>query len=294
MSEAAGTGATAATASPRDAAWRRLLRDSMGLFGLVIVTALALSALFANVIAPHDPNAIDIANRFALPSGNHLLGTDQLGRDVFSRTLYGGRIALIVALVSTGTAAATGIVIGLVAACGPRMVDNAIVLLLDTMRCYPTIIFALAVGPLFGAGLSTVIAIMVVTTFPFYGRIVRTQALAFKNADFVLAAQSSGASSARLIFLHMLPNIIGPVLILASMDIPIVIAAEAGLSFIGVGVKPPTPSWGIILDDGYRSVQHTSWLVIAAGIPLVLATLGFTFLGEALRNTFDPKLGRRF
>ena len=286
--------AAPAPASPRDAAWRRLLRDPMGVFGLVIVTALAASALFAHLIAPHEPNAIDIANRFALPSGDHLLGTDQLGRDVFSRTLYGGRIALLVALTSAGSAAAIGIVIGLVAAYGPRMVDNAIVLVLDTMRCYPTIIFALAVGPLFGAGLDTVIAIMVVTTFPYYGRIVRTQALALKSAEFILSARSSGASATRLVFLHMLPNIIGPVLILASMDIPIVIAAEAGLSFLGVGVKPPTPSWGIILDEGYRSVQHTSWLVIAAGIPLVLATLGFTFLGEALRDTFDPKLARRF
>ena len=139
----------------------------MGSLGLVIVAALAASALFANVIAPHDPSAIDIANRFARPSAHHLLGTDQLGRDVFSRTLYGGRIALIVALVSTGSAAAIGIVIGLIAAYGPRVVDNAIVVVLDTMRCYPTIIFALAVGPLFGAGLSTVIAIMVVTTSPF-------------------------------------------------------------------------------------------------------------------------------
>ena len=266
----------------------------MGSLGLAIVVSLAASAVFASIIAPYDPSAIDIANRFALPSTDHLLGTDQLGRDVFSRTLYGGRIALIVALVSTGSAAAIGIVVGLIAAYGPRVVDNAIVVVLDTMRCYPTIIFALAVGPLFGAGLGTVIAIMVVTTSPYYGRIVRTQTLALKNSEFVLSAQSSGASATRVIFLHILPNIIGPVLILGSMDIPIVIAAEAGLSFLGVGVKPPTPSWGIILDEGYRSVQHTSWLVVAAGIPLVLATLGFTFLGEALRDTFDPKLTKRF
>ena len=286
---------TTETAKPwRDSAWRRLLGQPMGLLGLGIVMALAASALFANVIAPYDPSAIDIPNRFAPPSPEHLLGTDQLGRDVFSRTLFGGRIALLVALVSTGSAAAIGLVIGLVAAYGPRVVDNAIVLVLDTMRCYPTIIFALAVGPLFGAGLGTVIAIIVVTTTPYYGRIVRTQTLALKNSEFILSAQSSGASTARVIFLHLLPNILGPVLILASMDIPIVIAAEASLSFLGVGVKPPTPSWGIILDEGYRSVQHTSWLVVAAGVPLVLATLGFTFLGEALRDAFDPKLGRRF
>ena len=199
----------------------------MGLLGLVIVTALAASALLANVIAPYDPNVIDIPNRFAPPSADHPLGTDQLGRDVFSRTLYGGRIALLVALVSTGSAAAIGLVIGLLAAYGPRVVDNTIVLVLDTMRCYPTIIFALAVGPLFGAGLGTVIAIIVVTTTPYYGRIVRTQALALKRSEFILSAESSGASRARVIFLHLLPNILGPVLILASMDIPIVIGGRS-------------------------------------------------------------------
>jgi len=283
------------TGTARDGTgWRRLFADPMGLFGLIIVAALTASALLAGVVSPYDPSAIDIANRFSPPSDIHLLGTDQLGRDVFSRALYGGRIALFVALTSTGSAATIGIFLGLLAGYGPRYLDNAIVLFLDTMRCYPTIIFALAVGPLFGAGLGTVIVIIAVTTFPYYGRIVRTQTLALKNAEFVLSVQSSGASAWRVIFLHMLPNIIGPVLILASMDIPIVIAAEAGLSFLGVGVKPPTPSWGIILDEGYRSVQHTPWLVIAGGIPLILATLGFTFLGEALRDTFDPKLRRRF
>ena len=293
MSEIAASGSTDRTAT-RGTAWQRLHGEPMGLLGLIIVVALTASAVLAGVIAPYDPSAIDIANRFEPPSNSHLFGTDQLGRDVFSRVLYGGRIALIVAITSTGSAATIGIILGLLAAYGPRFLDNAIVLILDTMRCYPTIVFALAVGPLFGAGLSTVILVIAATTFPYYGRIVRTQALALKNAEFVLSAQSSGATSRRVVFLHILPNIIGPVLILVSMDLPIVIAAEAGLSFLGVGVKPPTPSWGIILDEGYRSMQHTPWLVIAAGIPLVLATLGFTFLGEALRDTFDPKLQRRF
>jgi peptide/nickel transport system permease protein len=272
--------------------WRRLFSDPMGLIGLTLVVLLALSAIFAPWLAPFEPNAMDVMNKLLPPSGDHWLGTDQLGRDVFSRVLYGGRVALTVALTATGSALIVGASLGLAAGYGPRWLDNLFVLVFDTVRCFPTIIFALAVGPLFGGGLETVIVIIVITTIPYYGRIVRTQVLALKNSEFIIAERAMGASSLRIVFLHLLPNIIGPVLILASMDIPIVITAEAGLSFLGVGVKPPTPSWGLILDDGYSFIHHTSWLVIAGGIPLILATLGFTFLGEALRDAFDPKLRR--
>jgi peptide/nickel transport system permease protein len=278
--------------SARTGAWRRLLADPSGMFGLMVVVLLVFTALFAGVLAPYDPNAIDVAHKFQLPSAQHLLGTDQLGRDVFSRVLHGGRVALVVALTATFSGAAVGIFFGLVAGYGARGLDNLVVFLFDTMRCFPVIILALAVGPLFGGGMRTVIVIIAVTAIPYYGRIVRTQTLAVKNAEYVLSLRSTGASVGRIILLHILPNIIGPVLILASMDIPIVIAAEAGLSFLGVGVKPPTPSWGLMLDDGFRFVQQTPWLVIAGSIPLVLATLGLTFLGEALRDAFDPKLGQ--
>ncbi|MGB5869052.1 MAG: ABC transporter permease [Albidovulum sp.] len=268
----------------------RLMSDPMGAIGVILVTLLVLSALFAPVLAPYDPAAIDVPSKLQAPSAAHWLGTDQLGRDVLSRALFGGRIALSVALISTGLALAIGVLLGMVAGFGPKWLDNPIVLAFDTVRAYPVIILALAVGPIFGAGLNTVIGILVVTSVPYYGRIVRTSVISASKADYVEALQAMGMGRVRIVLRHILPNIIGPILILASMDIPGYIAAEAGLSFLGVGVKAPQSSWGLILDDGYKFIRQTYWLVIAGAVPLIAATLGFTFLGEALRDTFDPKL----
>ncbi|WP_299850363.1 ABC transporter permease [uncultured Roseovarius sp.] len=270
----------------------RLMSDPMGAIGVVLVTLLVLSAVFAGVLSPYDPAAIDVPSKLQAPSWAHWLGTDQLGRDVLSRALYGGQIALSVALISTALAVGFGVILGMIAGFGPKWLDNPIVLAFDTVRAYPVIILALAVGPIFGAGLNTVIGILVVTSVPYYGRIVRTSVIAASKADYVEALMAMGMSRTRILARHILPNIIGPILILASMDIPVFIAAEAGLSFLGVGVKPPQSSWGLILDDGYKFIRQTYWLVIAGSVPLITATLGFTFLGEALRDTFDPKLRR--
>ena len=268
----------------------RLMSDPMGAIGVVLVTLLILSAVFAGVLSPFDPAQINVPIKLRPPSWEHWLGTDQLGRDVLSRALYGGRIALSVALISTALSVGIGVILGMVAGFGPKWLDNLIVLAFDTVRAYPVIILALAVGPIFGAGLKTVIGILVVTSIPYYGRIVRTSVISASKADYVEALRAMGMSRVRIVARHILPNIIGPILILASMDIPVYIAAEAGLSFLGVGVKPPDSSWGLILDDGYKFIRQTYWLVIAGSVPLITATLGFTFLGEALRDTFDPKL----
>jgi peptide/nickel transport system permease protein len=270
--------------------FRRLMRDPMGAIGVVLVTLLILSAVFAGILSPFDPAAIDVPSKLQAPSTTHWLGTDQLGRDVLSRALFGGRVALSVALISTVLSVGLGVFFGMIAGFGPRWLDNVIVLAFDTVRAYPVIILALAVGPIFGAGLKTVIGILVITSVPYYGRIVRTSVISASKADYVEALMAMGMSRVRIVARHILPNVIGPILILASMDIPVYIAAEAGLSFLGVGVKPPDSSWGLILDDGYKFIRQTYWLVIAGSVPLIVATLGFTFLGEALRDTFDPKL----
>ncbi|MGB3178122.1 MAG: ABC transporter permease [Albidovulum sp.] len=281
---------TTAPRSAMRAGFLRLMSDPMGAIGVVLVTLLILSAVFAGVLSPFDPAQINVPIKLQPPSWTHPLGTDQLGRDVLSRALYGGRIALSVALISTALSVGIGVVLGMVAGFGPQWLDNPIVLAFDTVRAYPVIILALAVGPIFGAGLNTVIGILVVTSVPYYGRIVRTAVISASKADYVEALQAMGMSRVRIVARHILPNIIGPILILASMDIPVFISAEAGLSFLGVGVKPPQSSWGLILDDGYKFIRQTYWLVIAGAVPLIIATLGFTFLGEALRDTFDPKL----
>ncbi|MFA9419845.1 MAG: ABC transporter permease [Gammaproteobacteria bacterium] len=269
---------------------KRIAADPLGLLGLVLVTLMVVSALFAALIAPYDPIALNIMDRLQGPSWSHLLGTDQLGRDLFSRVLFGGQVALKVALVSIGLALSIGVVLGMIAGFGPAWLDNIIMLFFDTIRSFPTVMFALATVALVGPSLSTVIVVIVVTSIPTYGRVVRTQTLIIKSNEFVKAEIVMGASTIRILAVHILPNVVGPLLILASMDIPTVIALEAGLSFLGMGVKPPTPSWGSILNDGYTLIRNTPWPIIAGSIPLVLVTLGFTFLGESLRDQLDPKL----
>jgi peptide/nickel transport system permease protein len=251
---------------------------------------MVLSAVLASWVIPYDPTALDILHRLEPPSTTHFMGTDQLGRDVFSRVIMGGRIALKVALVSISLALSCGLVLGLIAGYGPPWVDRLMILFFDTIRSFPTIIFALAVVTLVGPSMETVILVVIITTIPVYGRIVRAQAQSMKNNEFILAERSMGAGMPRILAVHMLPNIIGPLLIIASMDIPAVVTIEAGLSFLGVGVRPPTPSWGSILNDGYSFIRNTPWLIVSGGIPLILTTLGFTFLGESLRDIFDPKL----
>jgi len=269
---------------------KRIASDPLGLMGLCLVTLMVVSALFATLIAPYDPIALNIMDRLQGPSWNHLLGTDQLGRDLFSRVLFGGQVALKVALVSIGAAITIGIFLGMIAGFGPRWLDNGIMMFFDTIRSFPTVMFALATVALVGPSLVTVIFVIIITSIPTYGRVVRTQTLIIKSNEFVKAEMVMGASTPRILCIHILPNVVGPLLILASMDIPTVIALEAGLSFLGMGVKPPTPSWGSILNDGYTLIRNTPWPIIAGSIPLILVTLGFTFLGESLRDQLDPKL----
>ncbi len=269
---------------------RQLSRDQLGMLGLILVLLIVLGAIFADWIVPYDPLKIYAGPRLAPPSWEHWFGTDQLGRDVLSRVIAGGRVALQVAIATLAAALSVGLLLGLIAGYGPRWLDNALLLLFDAVRSFPIIIFALAVVTLIGPSLYTVILVVAITSIPNYARIVRTQTQAMRTNEFILAERAMGAGPARILAIHILPNVIGPLLILASMDVPLVISVEAGLSFLGMGVKPPTPSWGTILNDGYSYIRNSPWPVIAGGIPIILVTLGFTFLGEALRDIFDPKL----
>ena len=269
---------------------RRVIHEPLGALGLFLVVFVLISAIGADWWSTHEPNQINVRAAFASPSLEHFLGTDQLGRDIFSRVLIGGRIALKVSLISIGVALLIGLTLGLIAGFGPRWLDNILMLFFDSVRSFPTVMFALAVVTLFGPSLVTIMVIVIVTQIPIYGRMVRSQTLALKNSEFILTERAMGAGFFRIIIVHMLPNVIGPLLILASMDIPFVITIEAGLSFLGMGVRPPTPSWGTILNDGYSYIYNSPWPVIAGGVPVILTTLGFTFLGESLRDVFDPKL----
>jgi len=271
----------------------RLLREPLGVLGITLVLMMLFGALFADVLTWHEPNRLSPRDRFQGPSFNHLLGTDQLGRDLFSRVLHGARIALSIALLATFASLVIGVALGLLAGYGPRWLDNLLILLFDSIKSFPTVMLALAFVTLFGPSLTAVVIVVIMVSVPGYARIVRTQTLSLKSADFVAAAQSMGATSTRVLAKHIMPNTIGPLLILASMDIPVVIAIEAGMSFLGLGVRPPTPSWGAILNDGFTAIRDTPWIAVAGGLPIVLTTLGFTFLGETLRDIFDPRLQQR-
>lgn len=270
----------------------RLCKDPMGLIGFTLVTCFVIIAIFADFIAPFDPNKIDILNKLQGPSANHFFGTDQLGRDTLSRLIHGTQIALLVSGISIGLAVLIGSILGAIAGYGPNWLDFSIMLLFDMVRSYPVIMFALAVVVLFGPSLTTVMAIIVATSFPTYGRLMRTQTQSLRQSEYILSAQALGVSMHKILLRHILPNAIGPILIVASMDVPFVIALEAGLSFLGLGVRPPTPSWGSILNDGYTYIRNSKWLLLSAGAPLILVTIGFTFLGEQLRDIFDPKINR--
>ena len=190
-------------------------------------------------------------------------------------------------------AAIGGLILGMIAGFGPRWLDAVLVLLFDSMSSLPMIMFALAVITIVGPGTGTLILVVVLVSIPAYARLIRAQTLALSGADFIVAERAMGASSARILFRHLLPNVVGPLLILLSMDVPVVIMLEAGLSYLNLGVRPPTPSWGNILYDGYTSIRAAPHMVVIAGLPLVLSTLGFTFLGEGLRDALDPRLRRR-
>ncbi|MGX5844909.1 ABC transporter permease [Mesorhizobium sp. ArgA1] len=272
--------------------WGQFRKNRLGMFGATLVLMVVASAIFGPLIITHDPIRIMVGPRLAGPSPDFLLGTDQLGRDTFSRIILGGRIPLLVAFTSLASSLLVGLILGLTAGFGPRWLDNLLLLIFDTIRSFPGTIFALALIALLGPSVSSVILVIAISSMPIYARVVRTQTQALRNSDYIDAERSMGAGTTRILAVHMLPNVIGPLLILVSMDVPAVIAVEAGLSFLGMGVRPPTPDWGAILNDGYAYIDQTGWLVFAGGIPIIIATLGFTFLGEALRDIFDPKLRR--
>ena len=295
MSDTTPKPATASQAAlPEPTALARTLRvlsgNRTGVIGFVLVALIIGAAVLAPWIAPYDPVAIMVGPRMAPPSAEHWLGTDNIGRDIFSRVIAGGRIAMLVAMASLASALTVGLALGLIAGLGPRWLDNVLLLLFDALRSFPVIVFGLAVVTIIGPSLFTVVLVVAITSVPIYARIVRTQTMALKNAEFILAERAMGVGMPRLLAIHVLPNVLGPLLILASMDVPLVIATEAGLSFLGMGVRPPTPSWGVILNDGYNFIRNSPWPVIGGSIPIILVTLGFTFMGEALRDIFDPKL----
>jgi peptide/nickel transport system permease protein len=271
---------------------RRVSGSVTGLVGMVIVAAIVAIAIVAPVLSPHDPDAIDVLHRFAGPSPKHWLGTDHLGRDLASRLMHGSTVAMAVALAAISVAVTIGTALGVVAAYMPSRWERLVLIVFDVILSFPSLILALAIVAVFGPSTTMVVVVVAVTLTPQFGRVARAQVLTLKNAPFLEAERILGASDLRIVAHHILPNIMGPLAVLASMDIPVVITIEAGLSFLGLGVRPPQSSWGTLIQDGYQYLSD-SWLpVMVSSIALGVATLGFTLFGEALRDAVDPRLGK--
>jgi peptide/nickel transport system permease protein len=270
-------------------ALRRVSRSVTGAAGFVIVAAVLAMALFAPVISTHDPDQINVMNRFSGPSLAHWLGTDHLGRDLWSRLCHGARVALAVALGAISISLAIGAALGVLAAYLPARWERFVLILFDVILSFPSLILALAIVAVFGPSTILVVLMVAITLIPQFGRVARAQVLVLKNAPFLEAERLLGASHARMVISHVVPNIMGPLLVLAAMDVPAVITIEAGLSFLGLGVRPPQASWGTLIQDGYQFLNQSVIPVAVSSIALAIATLGFTLFGEALRDAIDPR-----
>ena len=269
---------------------QQLIHRPAGLIGLIIVVGLIILAVLPGIFAPYEPDAQTISDRLQGPSMDHLLGTDRLGRDTLSRLIYGVGIALVVALPAVLSALVIGLLLGIVAAWRGGLIDAVLVIVMDVLQAFPAVILALALLALLGPSLRNVIIVISIAFIPNYARVSRALVFSAKANQWVEAERALGASTLRIVFTHILPNIMPPLFILMAMDIPSAIVIEAGLSFLGLGVQPPTPSWGVILSDGFQSIMQSPWAVVFASIILMITTLGFTMLGETLRDIVDPRL----
>lgn len=261
--------------------------------GISLIIFVVILAIFSPQLAPYSPTKTDVLNKFSAPSFGHLLGTDHLGRDLLSRLIFGTRLALIIALFSIAFAVVTSLFLGFLAGYFSGITDNILVWFFDVLRSFPAVLLAITILTLVGgATLPIFIAVLGITRIPSYGRLFRAQVQKVREEDYVMAADAIGSSVPHTGLRHILPNAIGPLFIQAAMDIPVIITYEAGVSFLGLGLSPPTADWGRILRTGYNYLLISPWMIIFSSLFLILATLGFTFAGEALRDWLDPSLKR--
>lgn len=271
---------------------RHLPRNVLLCTGLGIVLIMSLAALLAPWIAPHDPTALNLDAILMPPSAAHLLGTDALGRDILSRMLHGARVSLWVGFVSVGIAVSIGIVLGLLAGFFGGLVDELIMRGVDIMLCFPSFFLILAVIAFLEPNLANIMIVIGLTSWMGVARLVRAETLSLREREFVAAARLAGASTRRILLLHILPNALAPVLVSASLGIAGAILTESALSFLGLGVQPPSPSWGNMLLEGKDVLEIAPWMSLFPGFAILITVLGYNLLGESLRDLLDPRLKR--
>lgn len=265
-------------------------KNRLALVGLVIVVGLVVVGFFAPYLSPYSVREQDLPHRLSKPSWKHPFGRDEFGRDILSRVIYGARVSLWVGLTVVTISAALGILLGSIAGYYSGAVDEIIMRVIDILLAFPGILLAIAMAALLGPGLNNVIIALSMISWVAYARLVRGEVLKVREMPYVEAARVIGASSARIIFRHILPNIMAPVIVQATLGIAGVIIAEASLSFLGLGVQPPTPSWGNMLNDGMLHMMDAPHLTIFPGLAIIVVVLGFNFLGDGLRDALDPRM----
>ena len=283
--------AVAATAPSGRSAASRLRGDPRAAIGVAVVALLALGAILAPLIARHDPLRIDLVGQLSAPSAEHWLGTDVQGRDVWARLLFGARVSLTVGLVSQGIALSLGLALGLAAGFYGRWVDELVMRLADITLAFPTLLLLIAMVAAFQPSLGVVLVTIGVVGWAGMARLVRGQVLVVRQLEYVQAVRALGARDLRIVLRHVLPNVIAPVVIAATLGVAGAIMAEAALSFLGLGVQPPTPSWGSMIADGrdLAQLRHSPWTSLFPGLAIGAAVLGFNLLGDALRDAIDPR-----
>jgi peptide/nickel transport system permease protein len=259
-------------------------------FGLLVITLVLLGASAANLIAPYSPNQIQSGGILTAPSAQYLLGTDAIGRDVLSRIIYGARVSIAAGAVSVGVALLAGVVIGLIAGYYGGWVDDVLMRMIDALYSFPALLLALAITAILGPGLINVMLAIGIVFTPAFARLVRGQALSVRERDFVTAARVIGAQPWRIMAMHIWPNVTAAIVVQASLQVAAAIVIEAGLSFLGLGVQPPTPSWGAMLKEGYQYMEQAPWLAFAPGAAMFLTVLAFNLFGDGLRHALDPRL----
>jgi peptide/nickel transport system permease protein/oligopeptide transport system permease protein len=281
-------------APPRVSEWRRFFRVflSRGLvvFGLIVIIVIVVAAIFAPQIAPYEPLKRTLSEALQQPNAHHLLGTDTIGRDTLSRLIYGARISLIVGVLVVCIAGGIGVILGAIAGYFGGFIGAVIMRLMDTLMTIPLMILALAIAALLGGGLKNVVIALGFGLIPGYARLMSAQVLVAKETDYVLALHAMGANSWRIIARHIVPNCFSPILVVITMMMGTTILAEAGLSFIGIGITPPTPAWGSMVNDGRNYLLTNPMLSIAPGVAIMLLVFSFNMVGDGLRDALDPKL----
>ena len=277
------------TTTGRGGGVRRLLRDRSAMVGMAVVVAFVLGALAAPLLAGHAPNETSFGNRFAAPSMDHPLGTDQVGRDELSRILHGARLSLGMALTATAGITVLGIALGMIAGMYGRLVDSAIMRVVEVLQSLPLLILALVVVGLLGQGLRNLIITIALLGWPNYARVVRGMTFKLRDREFVQAALASGASRTRIMLRHVAPNLIGPVVVLSTLNMGSVLLVVSGLSFLGFGVKPPTAEWGAMISEARNYLDKAPLLLAWPGLAITLMVLSFNLAGDGLRDFLDPR-----